>query len=160
MESMENKVCSKCKQKKPLSEFWRDNARPDGRKSQCKKCSSTYQKLPKALWKRRIYSRAHYAKHKNLRRCRDNAHAHGMTVEEYDSFFAKRNYQCEVCGMTQEESYKLLNQTLSIDHCHETGENKGLLCNLCNPASGMLKDDPDLAFRLWRYLERTRRKEN
>lgn len=156
---MENKICSKCKQSKLLSEFWRDNARPDGHKSQCKKCSYAYHRLPEARRKRQKYSRAHYAKHKNLRRCRDNAHAHGMTVEEYDSFFAKRNYKCEVCGMTQQESYKLLNRTLDIDHCHESGENKGLLCSHCNVASGMLKDDLDLAFRLWRYLEQTRRKE-
>ncbi|TES92002.1 MAG: hypothetical protein E3J87_06400 [Candidatus Cloacimonadota bacterium] len=156
MEFNNNKVCSKCKKEKSFSGFYNKSSAKDGKNSQCRDCRLDYVRNNREsiLATRRKYNS------KDTTRRKTNARNHGMTIEEYDNFFAVRNYQCEVCGMTQKESYRLFNVDLCIDHCHTTGENKGLLCNVCNPAGGMLKDDPDLAFRLWRYLERTRRKEN
>jgi len=157
MEINNNKVCSKCKKEKPFSDFYNKSCTKDGKNSQCRQCRLNYVHTNRdAILKTR---RKYNNKNRDILRRKGAARWHGMTLEEYDSFFAVRNHRCEVCGLSGEESYKLLNKTLDIDHCHETGENKGLLCGLCNPASGMLKDNPDLAFKLWKYLERTRRKE-
>ena len=43
---------------------------------------------------------------------------------------------------------------LAVDHCHETGDVRGLLCAACNTALGLLKDDPDRIVKLLDYLTR------
>ncbi|WP_329391128.1 endonuclease VII domain-containing protein [Streptomyces sp. NBC_01351] len=40
-----------------------------------------------------------------------------------------------------------------VDHCHETGRVRGVLCFNCNTAIGKLGDDPDVARRVVTYLE-------
>lgn len=57
---------------------------------------------------------------------------HGLTREEYDVLVA---LGCAICGAHPER--------LRFDHDHETDEFRGLLCNNCNVAIGMLDDDTD-----------------
>lgn len=52
---------------------------------------------------------------------------------------------CEVCDVTE---------NLHVDHDHETGEVRGLLCQGCNTALGAVKDDLRRLVRLAAYLER------
>jgi hypothetical protein len=42
---------------------------------------------------------------------------------------------------------------LVVDHCHSSGEVRGLLCHNCNRALGLLKDSVDSLMRAARYLE-------
>ena len=44
---------------------------------------------------------------------------------------------CAICG------YPQFSEDLSIDHCHETGEVRGLLCKHCNLGLGHFRDDPE-----------------
>ncbi|MFI0446134.1 endonuclease VII domain-containing protein [Actinomadura sp. 6N118] len=44
---------------------------------------------------------------------------------------------------------------IHVDHCHETGEVRGLLCPECNTGMGQLRDDPVTLRRAADYLERT-----
>jgi hypothetical protein len=43
---------------------------------------------------------------------------------------------------------------LVVDHNHETGKIRGLLCHHCNLAVGWIRDDPDRALRAAEYLQR------
>lgn len=43
--------------------------------------------------------------------------------------------------------------SLSVDHDHETGEVRGLLCNLCNTGLGKFKEDPSLLTKAASYLK-------
>lgn len=47
-------------------------------------------------------------------------------------------------------------QDLVVDHCHETGKVRGLLCRTCNMGLGQLKDDPARLRRLADYVENSR----
>lgn len=64
---------------------------------------------------------------------------YGLTEEEFN----KMPKFCEVCGSTDR---------LCIDHNHETGKVRGILCCRCNAALGMLKDNPVYIDKLKEYL--------
>lgn len=42
-----------------------------------------------------------------------------------------------------------------IDHCHKTKNVRGLLCQACNMAIGLLKDNPETAVKIAAYLKNT-----
>lgn len=54
---------------------------------------------------------------------------------------------CAACGQRPKDP-------LQIDHCHATGEIRGLLCRGCNAAAGMAGDDPARLRNVADYLER------
>ena len=56
---------------------------------------------------------------------------------------------CAICGTTE---WMGRHQRPHIDHDHETGEVRGVLCHNCNLAIGHLKDDPELVARALAYL--------
>jgi hypothetical protein len=57
-------------------------------------------------------------------------------------------YQCEACGKTQTRSGEM-----HVDHCHETGAVRGVLCFNCNAALGHVGDSPERLRKLIAYLE-------
>lgn len=73
-----------------------------------------------------------------------------MTLEEYKELWDKQEGRCWIC-LTHEKD---LNQVLNVDHCHKTGEIRGLLCNTCNRAIGYLKDNTSILRRAFTYLNR------
>lgn len=60
---------------------------------------------------------------------------YGLSEETYDYLLKKQNEKCAICMKTTQRK-------LDVDHCHETGQIRGLLCNPCNQAIGLLKHDP------------------
>jgi hypothetical protein len=60
--------------------------------------------------------------------------------------------QCGVCAICKEPRPE--ERTLHVDHDHETGEIRGLLCFRCNNAIGDLRDDVELIAALLGYLQR------
>src|SRR2546423_5792224 len=56
----------------------------------------------------------------------------GLTLEEYDEMLAAQEGGCAICGEAPEEG-----KILHIDHDHETGLVRGLLCQRCNHGLGL-----------------------
>lgn len=71
---------------------------------------------------------------------------YNLTPEEYHTMYEKQGGLCQVCLNPQ------TNKKLSIDHCHQTGKVRGLLCTSCNLALGKLKDDPEIIKSLLLYV--------
>lgn len=66
----------------------------------------------------------------------------GLTREEYDAALERQGGVCAICGGEEVAISKHGNrQRLSVDHCHETGQLRGLLCMKCNTAIGKFDDD-------------------
>lgn len=72
---------------------------------------------------------------------------YGMTKEEYEVLFKSQNGVCAICSKPQSKGRRL-----AVDHDHETGEVRGLLCDGCNPGIGYFKNDPELLHVAANYL--------
>ncbi len=75
---------------------------------------------------------------------------YGITPEDYDRMLAEQGGACAICS-----SYdpRARGGNFHVDHNHETGEVRALLCGPCNVAIGMLQEDPQRARNLANYLE-------
>lgn len=69
---------------------------------------------------------------------------YGMTEAERDELIASQKGLCVIC---------LSAPAIHVDHCHETGKVRGVLCFNCNSGIGKLGDDPDKTRRATAYLE-------
>jgi hypothetical protein len=77
----------------------------------------------------------------------------GITIETYNQMLLEQNNSCAVCER-QPTDFK---RKFSIDHDHKTGEIRGLLCDNCNHALGMVNDNSLLLQKLILYLEKYNR---
>lgn len=62
----------------------------------------------------------------------------------------KEGYRCMVCGITEDE----LGKRLDVDHCHDSGKVRGLLCNSCNTMIGRGRDNAKVLEAAAKYLEK------
>lgn len=69
---------------------------------------------------------------------------YGITMAQRDEMIASQMGICVIC---------LSAPAAHVDHCHETGRVRGVLCFNCNSAIGKLGDDPDTLRRAIAYLE-------
>jgi hypothetical protein len=70
-------------------------------------------------------------------------------LEEYNKLLAAQDDKCKIC-LKHKTEFKF---ALCVDHCHDTGKVRGLLCDNCNQALGLLKDDVDALKRAIEYIE-------
>lgn len=73
---------------------------------------------------------------------------YGITLEDYNEMFEEQNGCCKICNKHQTE-FKI---SLHVDHSHETGIIRGLLCGPCNQALGMLKENPITIKNMLEYI--------
>lgn len=73
---------------------------------------------------------------------------YGITVEDYEDMFSEQGGVCAICGNAQQSHKK----ALCVDHCHKTGEVRGLLCDSCNTGLGRFNDDPELLVSALAYV--------
>lgn len=181
------KTCSHCKVYKPRTEFGgRGSKRPQGQlKSVCKECEKSlarerYKADPE---KGRRVGREYYARNKDTCRKRnkewyathkewfqewyqsqrDRWRKGGrrnrlwrnfrLTVEQYDAMLTAQNGVCAIC--CKPETRKGYN--LAVDHDHETGRVRGLLCKRCNRVLGFLSEGKEfhLIDKMKVYLEQS-----
>jgi len=74
---------------------------------------------------------------------------YGLTLERFDEMRAEQNHRCYICNAHEAEEHL---EVLNVDHDHETGEVRKLLCSLCNKGLGLFKDSPALLENASAYL--------
>ena len=75
---------------------------------------------------------------------------YGITNEDYEAMLEEQRFCCAGCGLHQNETDKKLN----VDHDHNTGAVRGLLCGNCNRALGLIRDNLQTLANLQTYLEK------
>ena len=131
------KTCKKCKIEKPLTAFAARAASKDGLRYTCKQCDSEYHKQRYAH-----NVNGHRDKVMKRTRERDIYKQFKLTVEEYDKYMEEG--KCAICEATDR---------LVLDHCHNSGKIRGVLCHNCNVGIGNLRDSPELVARALYYLQ-------
>jgi len=74
---------------------------------------------------------------------------YGITANDYKTIFDRQSGNCAICGEHQSE----IKKRLHVDHDHNTGAIRGLLCYNCNLMVGNSHDNPDLLRKGAEYLE-------
>ncbi len=74
---------------------------------------------------------------------------YGITIADYDRMFAAQNGVCAICLEARPEE-----RTLHVDHDHETGAIRGLLCFRCNNAIGSLRENSLIFEAAANYFDR------
>jgi hypothetical protein len=62
--------------------------------------------------------------------------AFGIGLDEYDEMLKSQNGKCAICGVHESR----LLRRLAVDHCHNSGKVRGLLCGSCNTGIGSFKE--------------------
>lgn len=81
---------------------------------------------------------------------------YGITIEEYDALWLAQEGLCAICRQPETATRKGKAKALAVDHDHQTGQVRSLLCSRCNVAIGYLNDDPDLMRAAAVYIEEHR----
>ncbi len=98
----------------------------------CGECVKDYHKTPEGREKQLGYS---------LKK------EYNMTTADYYTILEKQEGKCAICGQAPEL------RRLSVDHSHETGRIRGLLCHLCNVMLGFARDSREILRAADKYLE-------
>lgn len=120
------KRCSKCKRFKRINEFSKDSQAKDGLYSLCKFCVSE---------NRRYYILRSY----------------GIKESGYIKMLDDQNNCCAICYSKFENS-----KFRHIDHDHNTGKIRGILCNKCNSGIGCFRDNINYLYNAINYIRKNR----
>lgn len=145
---MANGNCSKCLKKL-------DGAH----KGYCKACYAAYTKAKRHLdpEKGNAYAREWNKKNPELRskytRKARLKRSYGLTPEDFEAMMTKQSELCLICNKTMKRGIRG-GDNAAIDHHHETGVVRGLLCGNCNRMIGFGQENPDILVAAAAYLLR------
>lgn len=134
----QSKICTNCDTAKSLDCFHNQPKQKDGKHSWCKGCQiSATRKYKK-----------NNPKYKQMAYERDIKRLYGITPERLAEIYTLQNGKCAICRTSELE----LTKRLHIDHNHETGNVRGLLCAKCNSGLGMFQDSIKILLNAVEYL--------
>jgi len=142
----QEKECCVCNIRKPFSEFYNYKNKSDGKNYRCKSCDNS------ARLKHKLKNPEHT--HRKTRN-RNLLSRFGITIEEYEEMFKQQGSKCAICG-TKENQLTGHNAgySFSVDHCHDTGKVRGILCSNCNRGIGLLGDKASSVYKAFKYLDK------
>lgn len=168
-----SKQCTMCGEVKRLDDYHSSIATPDGKQSRCKVCKlkankkwrdSNRGKVALAKknyairnWEairehRRRYMASRKVEASEYRRRWNLAKRYGLTIDQFTEILDSQGGCCAVCGAKEVRQV--------VDHDHETGMVRGILCVRCNVSIGGLGDTVDGVMRALKYLEKANEKHN
>lgn len=91
------------------------------------------------------------------RKRRERKHEIKVSPTIYKELVATFGNVCQICSAEPKPSASGRgNGRLAVDHCHQTGAIRGLLCHRCNTALGLFNDDPGRLEQAVTYLGKDR----
>lgn len=145
------RICTRCRVPQPLNGFAKNRCAPGGRSLWCRSCRAQY----KREWRRTNPERARAQdRRRNLRRKGTSGDykrlkQYGLSRDAFQFLLRLQRSACAVCQMVFGNTKSL---GPHVDHDHSTGRVRGLLCNNCNRALGLLNDSPSVLIAAAEYL--------
>jgi hypothetical protein len=124
------KKCNKCGEVKPVSEYHPHKSIKCGLFPHCKECHRNHYRKNRFEWRNGFLNRTY-----------------GISFDEYLTMFQAQGGLCAICHGVQASG-----KVLAVDHDHETGKVRGLLCGRCNMALGLIDEDPFWPDKVGKYL--------
>lgn len=94
--------------------------------------------------KRRAYAQKFYGRNPGYQ-LKQDLKKYGLSLKQYEQMLSDQNGVCAICsGKTS--------RRLAVDHDHQTGRVRGLLCGRCNAGLGQFKENPLMLHKAIRYL--------
>lgn len=177
------RICVQCLREKPLDSFPKSRRCYGGRRPTCTECANEsrmeYRRRHADVVKRQKHE--HYLRHYtavkdhansyrqsnldrvraqqrlynsdpvNQERRRDLARKkrYGIGTIDYNEMYILQNGRCAICGVHQSDLTKILH----VDHNHQTGKIRKLLCSGCNMVLGAVKEDVNVLERMIDYIQ-------
>ena len=129
-----DRKCYRCKETKPIKEFYSDLSKTGGRNYECKECT-----------------KARVKKNHDPEKARDRHYrrAYGISLADFNRMVLAQGNRCACCG-TDEPGGR--HNVWNVDHDHTTGDVRQLLCKDCNLVLGIVEDSPEHLQRLIEYV--------
>lgn len=162
------KFCNGCGLNKDLNFFGKDRSNKDGLTHRCKSCRNPQSKE----WQRKNPEKVKEANRKNREKRKEYYNSperklkyrswelerkFGITHEDYELMLAEQDGVCKICKQHRVASNKYY---MAIDHCHNTGKIRGILCTRCNTAIGLLEENIDNLNNAIKYLMENKNEKN
>lgn len=137
------KRCARCRETKPIACFSVLKSKNNNIDCYCKKCrlihAQRWQKLNTEKHKAYVSGQGRKVQAERVRFVK-----YGMQAGDFDELEKNQGGVCAICKKAAR---------LCVDHCHETGVVRGLLCDLCNRAVGGFRNDSAVARAAADYIE-------
>jgi hypothetical protein len=135
------KICPQCGENKEVETGYYKCGEYQKCMSWCKACCK------KLRPQNKDYFKSYYQSHKKHRQETDREGRYGVTPEMFDFCLEQQGNVCGICSTSDPG-----NQNWHTDHCHNTEQFRGVLCNNCNSLLGRAKDNTDILRKAIEYL--------
>jgi hypothetical protein len=132
--------CGSCQTDKSTDEFYVSRSTKTGLTYQCRVCMDARSEKGRQKPESKMKAREGHLRRK-----------FGMTHQEYEAKLASQGGGCAICGTTVPGGR---GKWFHVDHDHKTGKARGLLCNKCNGALGLVNDNPRILQGMIDYVAR------
>jgi hypothetical protein len=134
------KKCATCGEVKAPENFYPCKGRKDSLQTSCKDCGRKHSRRWQADNRTPASTKNSMLKSK-----------YNLTLDDYHNLLDQQGGKCACCGTTDPRG----KGTFHVDHCHETGHIRGLLCHSCNVGIGHLGDNLQGILQAAMYLSKT-----
>lgn len=133
------KRCNYCKKEKFLESFSSHPHTKDKLSNKCKQCVKEYNKVRHSLRTREDLDRINLKRRQNRSttltdRKKTLKRKYGITLDIYNKMLKDQSNVCKICKQLCKSG-----KVLAVDHCHWTGQVRGLLCATCNTGLGRIE---------------------
>jgi hypothetical protein len=103
---------------------------------------------------RSAYQKVYRKENRDACRDKDLKKSFGISLADYARMVADQGNKCAICDCHETQMRNGFLKALAVDHNHQTGAIRGLLCAACNQAIGKFGEDRDIMLSAIRYLDK------
>lgn len=142
--------CGSCKEWKPVEDFPKNKSDPLGIYNYCRICAN--ERARNNHKKIRAKGKEGWDKHRKTYRSSYYKRIYGITLEEFETKLENQDFKCAICRV--ELDIDKDSRKAHLDHCHESGKIRDILCVCCNKGIGYLKEDTEILENAIKYIKR------